>query len=377
MMQLFSDGQRIDVGAAGYSSRDYAYLDRSARPIAERLRQILEGWFADYPENAKEDLYRRFTSSEEHQHLGALLELHTHATLRRAGYDVEPHPDIPNQSTHPDFAASIGGSVQMFVECVMAMDSVAAIGASRRRAEVIDTLNQLQSDQWSFSFVPLVTGPASVNRQQFLRDVRKWISTLQPVGAAEGLRNMPKWHWRKQGWLIQLIASPLRAGARPRGARGMVMSEMVRSDAPRRVRGRLKEKFGAYGEDLGAPFVVVASTGLWHANEVDLMNALVDDGDWDIRSFGRHRRGLWITGERLRAQHVSGVLYTPQLGAWSMADAPWLLVEHPAPVHLVPAAVFSLAARVTWRPEGTSQRSAAASTFRDLHGLPADWPNPD
>ena len=46
---VFLANLRIDKNNAGYSEPIYSFLDRSALPIANNVRELLETWFADYP----------------------------------------------------------------------------------------------------------------------------------------------------------------------------------------------------------------------------------------------------------------------------------------------------------------------------------------
>lgn len=110
-MNLFNDVERGETRGADYSEPSYSYLNISGRPMAQRIRGELERWFRDYPAGAdKRDLLARFRSLDEEQHLGALLELHTHALFRRLGFEVIPHPDLQGVTTHVDFALAEVGS---------------------------------------------------------------------------------------------------------------------------------------------------------------------------------------------------------------------------------------------------------------------------
>ena len=46
---LFTDRTRTDLGPPGHTESEFEYLDRSARPEAERVRQVLDEWLSRYP----------------------------------------------------------------------------------------------------------------------------------------------------------------------------------------------------------------------------------------------------------------------------------------------------------------------------------------
>ena len=53
MNALFDDIKRTDTRAAREREQRYSYLNVSARPAAQLIRDTLESWFADYPDEQK------------------------------------------------------------------------------------------------------------------------------------------------------------------------------------------------------------------------------------------------------------------------------------------------------------------------------------
>src|ERR1700689_3333476 len=121
---LFSTGLRTSQEPKGHSESDYAFLDRSARIPSERVRELLDEWYSQLPNEARASIRVRFADADPGHHLGALWELYLHETFRRLRCEVDldigrEDPDHPR----PDFLLAQGG-VRFFLE------ATAALGAS-------------------------------------------------------------------------------------------------------------------------------------------------------------------------------------------------------------------------------------------------------
>jgi hypothetical protein len=100
--KLFDTGRRTETGERTGRESEFAYENRSANPEIDLIRQYLEDWYSHLHDQDK-DLRARFRSKDDYQHRCALFELYCHEILRRCGYGVEVHPDLPGREEHPDF----------------------------------------------------------------------------------------------------------------------------------------------------------------------------------------------------------------------------------------------------------------------------------
>ena len=103
--RLFDEIERKDTGPEPESEAEYEYINRSARPDAQKIRSLLEDWFSRYPEK-QNDFLRRFKSNKDKEHNSAFFELYTHEILIRQGFTCRVHPEIEGSSTRPEFLAS-------------------------------------------------------------------------------------------------------------------------------------------------------------------------------------------------------------------------------------------------------------------------------
>ncbi len=64
-MNLFDTGDRSYLGWQEPFESSYAFLNRSARLPLAKAREVLEGWFQDYPTHNQEKLSKNFCSSRD------------------------------------------------------------------------------------------------------------------------------------------------------------------------------------------------------------------------------------------------------------------------------------------------------------------------
>ena len=74
-MSIFDDIPREDLEPPSSDETQFAYLNRSGRPAAARVREQVDTWFAAYPETHRETLAGRFRSAIDDQHRSAFFEL--------------------------------------------------------------------------------------------------------------------------------------------------------------------------------------------------------------------------------------------------------------------------------------------------------------
>lgn len=149
-MRLFDEVDRHDKGPARYAEPQFPYLNRSARVMFSRTRQVLEAWFSRYPVSGQADLRPRFRSRNDAQHRAAFFELFLHELLLRLDHDVTIHPSPSQASTRrPDFLAESPSGGCFYMEAVVATDESEEDGAARARMNVVyDALDRLDSPNW-------------------------------------------------------------------------------------------------------------------------------------------------------------------------------------------------------------------------------------
>ena len=86
----------------------FEFLERGGRTAAIGIRQWIETWFREYPEEHGEELRRRLQSKDFATFMGAYFELQVFSALRLLDCDVEVHPDFTETHGKVDFGVTHG-----------------------------------------------------------------------------------------------------------------------------------------------------------------------------------------------------------------------------------------------------------------------------
>src|SRR5580704_6976925 len=103
-VSVFDDIVREDMAVPLPDETQFAYLNRSARPEAARVRKLVDEWFAEYPESHRKALVGRFRSPIDDDHRSAFFELFLHHFALARGCNVLAiEPKLEHTDKSPDF----------------------------------------------------------------------------------------------------------------------------------------------------------------------------------------------------------------------------------------------------------------------------------
>ena len=180
---LFDISPRTDMGLPLTGEPPFEYVNRSAEPEIERIRNLLERWFRDYPATAQKDVRERFRSHNQdtHQHQSAFFELLVHALLRKLGCGVKAHPNIPGSSKQPDFHVCTEDRAFYLEATVIGRDrrDTAATSAEQH---VLNNLNALESPYYRLTVSMSGYLEAFLKSSQITRPFKQWLEDHSPQG---------------------------------------------------------------------------------------------------------------------------------------------------------------------------------------------------
>ena len=132
-MSVFDDLERNDVGPRPYAQPDFIYLNASARPGVQTIRDAIEGWFLRYPNADRAELRARLRSEDNYQHKSAFFELFLHEMLLRLGCNVQVHPQVVGSPRRPDFYLQSSLAPPCYLEAILASDETREESAANAR----------------------------------------------------------------------------------------------------------------------------------------------------------------------------------------------------------------------------------------------------
>lgn len=378
-MIVFDNIARDIEGPMRPTDTDFGYLNRSNRPEAERVRQLVEQWIARYPESHRPGLVARLRSMIDVAHCSAFFELALHELLIVTGHRlIEIEPALPHTTKSPDFLVEAPDGTRFYLEAVLATGKSADEIAAEARLN--DAIHAVECADCPTHFLHLhVKGvPAKQVKLKILRqELADWISKL-PAG--EAAKEAPAFKYSESGLTLTVRAVPRNKPApAPARAVGMRSLSLYAVQPGEGIRESLEKKASRYG-DLELPYVVAVNAMRIHHDEDDVLNALFgtpgvvirrsDDG-WAEDEHTRSPDGVWVGRRGLRKKGLSAVLSTERLLPWSLGQRRMRIIRNPwadQPLPPVPLGVDEL------NPDGDQLVRVEGKPLAEILRLPAGWP---
>jgi hypothetical protein len=383
MNRLFDDIQRTDSAPAYDTESSFRFLNRVARPEWERVRQLVETWFEQYPKHDQIDLGSRFQKDEIGQHYGAWWELYVYTLYRRLGYEVSVHPTLPNTKRKPDFLITCGDA-STYVECVVHLSAGGSGGG--QRAWIFECTNKARDPNFMVNIEIRQNGSERPKAAEIIGPLEKWLSSLDPDDVSQKIdagQAPPYFTLTVRGWVIEYDAWPVRPERRGVGGRLIGVYPLLTasvSDDEVRLRDIVKYKGGRYGSpDKPLAIAVLNTSGF--SEERDMVEALFGTeaveyipGQPDSVHKVRLRDGYWRQGPPRRGSRVAAVLLGQSISPWNVATTlPQVFLN---PWADRPIAAMPPFQTITARDTGEAyEASQAGMEPGAVFGLDPEWPH--
>jgi hypothetical protein len=387
---LFDVGPRTDSTFARNAEGHFTYLNRGLRLEVEKIRDVLEGWFARYPDESKKGLRAAFRSTDTWQHQGAFFELALHELLVGLDCDVRLHPEIAGSAKRPDFLVEPATGAAFYLEATVATDTSAEDRSVQARVRALyDNLNTLDSPNFFLSIEVFETSTVQLSARKLRAELAKWLGTLDPDKEAAAYKRdqaaadpcgLPIYDYVKDGWRVHFraiqksLSTRGKAGVKPLGVMGSGEVQWIDSHTP--LRDAVIGKARRYGA-LDLPSVIaVNALGEWSVDRNDVVDALFGEQTLTVRPRGRTRAtrspdGVWMSKGGPRYTRNSAVLMAHDLSPWTLGRAelclyhnPWAARPYMSCLTRLPQGIL-VEDKMSW----TDGRPTA-----DILGLPSDWP---
>jgi hypothetical protein len=265
-MRLFKDIPRSNPAPMAHTESVYAFLDRVDDPVFERVRDLLNEWFARYearqPAKAANNLVGRLRSKAPLQFEGAFWELYLHEAHARLGFDVATHPE---DERHPDFVLTTERD-RLYLEATITGTTAAEAPAAPSAAQIYEWINSAHDPNFTVGVQIIEAGAATPKRREVTKPLEAWLQGL--ANDWRSLRdalergdsfNRPRRKISVRGWVLEFEAYPKSEEARTKSSFRMIgyypPQGAWEGDSAAIVRAKIESKAKHYG-DLDAPFVV-------------------------------------------------------------------------------------------------------------------------
>ena len=327
-MKLFDESVRTRTDKKNFSEPDFSYLNESALPAQERIRTLLEQWFADYPTYHHNHLRGPFRSLMARQHWGAFFELYSHALLRshRLTVDVEPTRGM-TKGKRIDFLACDEALPFCYMESTLSLGDSSLDGSYAWLDRLCDSLNDLVSPHFRLHMQAIHVPPPSAHmpstktmreyvKQQLVQcDPDLVLAQMQ----AQGQHTLPLQTFEKDGWTIKLSLMPVSLARRQLPHKGTLASVSYPAGwtydaAILPLLNALKEKKPSEYGRLDLPYIIA----------IDAVNTMDPEGVCDV---------LIKYGYFEQQPEVSALLLANELIPRAIARKTPLLWHNPFAIH--------------------------------------------
>jgi hypothetical protein len=379
---LYDDFERTDPQPRRPEESVFAFLNRVDQPFWHRIREELERWYADYPDEQRGfDLRNRFRRREPSQHFGAWWELYLHRLFRCLGFDVEVEPEVSGGK--PDFRLTRDSS-SFLVEATTTFSGI--VDEERdpaREAAILAAIDQARNPDFTVGLAIEKVGDQQPKVREITAPLERWLAGFDPDEVLKlDIFDAPQFQLELRGWCLLFTAFALRPEARGKPdhrllGMGPGMSGYVND--LQQLRAALIRKGLKYKpeEPLVLAVLQMSSGSVDHE---DIEGALLGTVAYPVLEQGlgrpfRRKDGVWMRGDGPTGTRVSAVLTANNLVPENVARTwprlwpnPWaarpLTVDLPFPRGVATA-------------EPVVSYEEVAGTPHSILGLPQDWPGPD
>lgn len=388
MVELFDSIVRTDEDAKDRSESCYSYLNRSARPAIETIREELKKWFDEFPFEGKSDLAGRFRSDDDRNHLGAFFELYSHRLLKKQGYAVRLHDEVDTgKTTKPDFTVLLDNKPLFYMECTVYGLSNEDSSGDARLGDFYRTIEKINPSNF-FIGVEITNNPKNpLPGKKAKSALENWLATLDhPDAVSNGYiehGNLPKKEIDINGWTIIFTAIPKNREARSKVHSrkiGMEFSGAHWVNCKGPLFNTLKSKAGKYGE-LELPYIISVNSVLnllIYPDEEDIEQVLFGDIKFKVGLENdsvvpfRESNGFWIRNNKPINSRVSATLIGIGITPWTIHCSSPTLWHNPWAKTPLCTDLWKGQQKVVDHT-GCSLRDKEGFLVREILGIREDW----
>ncbi len=144
------------------------------------LRNQIEGWFANVPDEDKPDLKARLRSKDNGQHIGAFYELLLHQFCLEEGWHTELHFST-DSGLKPDLHIITKENQEFFLEVATQLDEVEFLAANKTKRALDNAITHIATP-YTLSLNYWSMPSRDLNIKPIVKVIEKWLGDLTDNG---------------------------------------------------------------------------------------------------------------------------------------------------------------------------------------------------
>ena len=360
----------------------------SARPEFARIRNFLEELASACPAEEITELTSRIQSGNDTHFKSATFELFLYTFLSRLGFQLVPHPQLPNGVTaRPDFHVTTPSGMSFYLEATLAsMGNDESPAVEAMIGTTLDALAQARHPNFMVGIEHTGAPSTQPSGKRLLNIALRWLDSLdvdsiRALVVKNGLESAPTLPWSHESWHVELRAIPLMPEMRGNATTlvGMLGGGAAFIETWSPITKAVKFKGSKYGA-LDKPLLVAVNVNAFHLDRIDEMQALygqeqfvydLNHPELEPRS-QRAPNGAWRGKSGPQMTRVSGAWFFNDLSPYSAAARHHTVYFNPWAKHPLPDDLKALPHAIA---EGNKMRWSSGIALREIFDLPPHWPD--
>ncbi len=382
-MKLFINKQRTFQGPADENEKTYNYYDRSARKDIGNVRELLESWFENLPNNEKNETKERFKKDFD----SVFYELFLYNFFLKLGFEIIIHPIIKNIKKRPDFLIK-KDNLEIYVEAkISEAKSEVEKSFDNLLRRFYDKINKIKSDHFIFHIEELTIKTTNQPSTKELKaKILEKLATLNHNTELEKAKiknfdNFQKINYENNEINISITFLPVNVLAigNTRRSVGITPIETFIGGAEEAIRESIRKKSKRYGK-LDKPYLICV-------NALSIKSSSLHDIDSAIwgslaisfstnpentnGKFIRNADGIFYNNRAKRIRNVSGVMVN-RIFPNNIPNSKYWIFAHPFSENPLDFKRFGLPYCYIKESQVINKD---CQDLGDIFELPIDWPN--
>ncbi len=382
-MKLFINKQRTFQGPADENEKTYNYYDRSARKDIGNVRELLESWFENLPNNEKNETKERFKKDFD----SVFYELFLYNFFLKLGFEIIIHPIIKNTKKRPDFLIK-KDNLEIYVEAkISEAKSEVEKSFDNLLRRFYDKINKIKSDHFIFHIEELTIKTTNQPSTKELKaKILEKLATLNHNTELEKAKiknfdNFQKINYENNEINISITFLPVNVLAigNTRRSVGITPIETFIGGAEEAIRESIRKKSKRYGKLDKSYLICVNALSIKSSSLHDIDSAIwgslaisfSTNPENTNGKFIRNADGIFYNNRAKRIRNVSGVMVN-RIFPNNIPYSKYWIFAHPFSENPLDFKRFGLPYCYIKESQVINKDS---QDLGDIFELPIDWPN--
>jgi hypothetical protein len=380
--RLFEEVERTNSSPASYNEDSFSFLNRAAGPYWQRVRTVLDDWYAVFPD-ASADLWQRFRKPDPKQHYAAWWELYLHHIFTNLGFRVTPNAELPEGGSRPDLLVERGANF-FYVEAVTVFSGIVSSEShTALEPRILDLINTIDASNFFVSVRFVQSSTAMPRAEDITTPIERWMAEHDANDVLKlSALDLPTTSIVTGDWVLELRLIPRSPEFRGKPDNRLVGTSGATggftNDRQQIYRALERKKKQHKATDGPTVIALMAINGF--VGDTEFTDALF--GSQSVRmeiatgttTVTRNPDGFWVGQRGPASKKISAVLSGVSVLPTNCATTPLRLWHHFMPDRELTLDLPFATARIV---DDQLVLADAARQPHDILGLTPEWPGPD